>query len=311
MNWSERELEQHYFDALEKARRFKSIKEIKDFNNFVERMKIHAPFNAWLLYEQNQDLTYAMSENDWFREFGMKPKKDARPLVILNFNPCGFLYQKEDIDGDLPHDYEKRLCPKSNPMESEECRKKSEKFTKKCKTKIIDIEQVASKDLNPFGRYTDFGQGGHDPAQEFGMTDFDSYENRFKIRINIQKSEPEKLATLIHELSHIFLGHFNGHPQFNYHFRKKLKKNQNLKILEREDEDFINDRHSELSEHVREVEAEMISWLICKRIGIEVRPEKYLGYHLEGIEASEGMIHLDKYYIMSGTTRVLKFLNLE
>jgi hypothetical protein len=128
MNWSETELESKFSSSLEKARRFKSSTEIKKFNSFIDRMKIHAPFNAWLLYEQDQDLSYAMSEDDWFKKFRMRPKTDAKPLVILNFNPCGFLYKKEEIDGDLPHDYEKRLCPKPNPLEDVECRKKIESY---------------------------------------------------------------------------------------------------------------------------------------------------------------------------------------
>jgi hypothetical protein len=165
--------------------------------------------------------------------------------------------------------------------------------------------------LEYFGRNTKFGKDGHDPAKEFGMTDFDQLENRFKIYINIQKNEPEKLATLIHELGHIFLGHFNRYPALNKKYRKALKQNQNLNILDREDENFICDRYCELSHHVREVEAEMISWLTCKRLGIDIRPEHYVCEHLEEIEASAEIRRIDKYHIMTGTTRVFKFLNLK
>jgi hypothetical protein len=79
--------------------------------------------------------------------------------------------------------------------------------------------------------------------------------NSFKIMLNKTWDDNVKLSTLFHELGHLFAGHVGITSESWWKARMNLSKEQ------------------------REFEAESISYLVCKRIGLESNSDEYLsGY---------------------------------
>ena len=81
--------------------------------------------------------------------------------------------------------------------------------------------------------------------------------SRFSITLNKSYSIKEKYSTIVHELAHIFCGHLGW-----------------------EEKRWWNDR-SKVSDKIAEIEAESISFLVCKRLGLETTSESYLSSYVE------------------------------
>jgi len=78
----------------------------------------------------------------------------------------------------------------------------------------------------------------------------------FSITINSSYSVNEKYSTLIHELAHIFCGHLGVNEQSWWKNRESIDTT------------------------IAEIEAESISFLVCKRIGLETTSEAYLSNYI-------------------------------
>jgi hypothetical protein len=78
----------------------------------------------------------------------------------------------------------------------------------------------------------------------------------FKVVVNISYSQANKYSSLIHELAHIYAGHLGVLP-----------------------ESWWKSRH--LSNESVEVEAESISYLVCKRMGLQTTSEIYLSNYIK------------------------------
>lgn len=83
------------------------------------------------------------------------------------------------------------------------------------------------------------------------------YKKGFEVRVNKIHEIREQYSTLTHELAHIFLGHCG-----------------------RRQDDWWKDR-SNLEEIVEEIEAESVSFLVCKRVGLQTSSEAYLSNYVK------------------------------
>lgn len=81
-------------------------------------------------------------------------------------------------------------------------------------------------------------------------------DGRFMVKVNEAYGINEKYSTLVHELAHIYCGH--------------------LGILK---ESWWKARSS-LSLHVEEIEAESVSYLVCRRLGLKTLAMKYLSTYI-------------------------------
>ena len=80
--------------------------------------------------------------------------------------------------------------------------------------------------------------------------------NKFTIVINSTYSLNEKYSTLIHELGHIFCGHSGSYK--NSWWKARITSDNTIK----------------------EIEAETVSYLVCKRFGLKTTSEQYLSNYL-------------------------------
>jgi len=108
---------------------------------FVAKLKYLAPFNAWLLKEQNKDIDYVATAKYWKEKFNRDVKRNARAYVIMKpFSPVEFVYDVNDTYGDpLPNDI-KDFFVANGKIESNLI----ENLIKCCEKKDIKID-LASK----------------------------------------------------------------------------------------------------------------------------------------------------------------------
>lgn len=106
---------------------------------------------------------------------------------------------------------------------------------------------------------------------------------RYRLVLNKNHSPALQFATLIHELGHLFLGH--------------LGPDKKLRIAER----------PVRSEAQRELEAESVSYLVCKRQGIETNSEAYLNKYVGSHTTLES---LDVYRVMWASGHVESLLGI-
>lgn len=202
---------------------------------FISRLPRLSPFNAFLIHMQHPGVQYVATAFQWEREFGRKPKRDARPLVILvPFGPVSFVYDISETDG--------RPIPQGalRPFETR---------GKLLETVYNLTIRNASLDLIPV----------HEADFEMGTAGY-AKRNYHDFSISINRNYPleDKHSTLAHELGHIYSGHVGTTL-----------------------DTWWPDR-SEASKDVQEIEAESISFLVCRRFGLVTTSEEYLSTYVKG-----------------------------
>jgi hypothetical protein len=104
-----------------------------------------------------------------------------------------------------------------------------------------------------------FFKGGHITTIRSG---------KLEILLNEDSTNELKLAVLIHEFAHLFLGH-TGHAEI-----VKLNTDKRIKLLDRPN----------LSTSCQELEAETVSFLLCKKFGLETRSAEYIAAYIKSEE---------------------------
>jgi hypothetical protein len=189
-------------------------KNFMDLLQFINRLPRLSPFNAFLIHMQHPGAQYVATATQWEKEFSRKPKRDARPLVILiPFGPVSFVYDVSETDGDA--------FPREalRPFETRgQLSKRVYTFTlENCKRDSIPIYE------------SDFGPGKAGYAQR--------QHHDFSISINKNYPLEDKYSTLAHELGHIFSGHVGTTPDTWWPDRRKAS--QEIKEIEAESISFL------------------------------------------------------------------------
>jgi IrrE N-terminal-like domain len=230
---------------LDGSRLYRSSSNYRELLEFVTRLRNIAPFNAMLLQIQKPGMRFAASADDWAKLFNRTVKDAARPLLILwPFAPVALVYDVVDTEGaPLPEDL---LSPfrTNGPITQQ----RLEGFTQRLSSKGIDLSAV---NYGP-------GLAGNIHSLEVGLASEDRREKpAYHIRINENHDVNTQFATLIHELAHLYLGHLGADAYLQVPARTRPVKTQ------------------------RELEAESVSYIVCKRNGVESAAEAYLSGYLE------------------------------
>lgn len=236
-------------ELFHRSKKYKGSKEFFHFFNFIASFKHYSRFNTMLVYLQDASVTFFGGANFWQTKFNRYVKEDARPYLILQpFSPVMLVYDIFQTEGkETPQEFlEKGLGTKPfevkgriNPLILDEAIAIAKSWGIKISFKPLSFFNA--------GYVTTIFKGYLEIALKSGMT----YE--------------ENLAVLIHELGHLLLGH-TGHAALRQ--MTKEGKVKEMKLIKRQ-----------LSRTGEELEAETISFLICKKLGLETRAAEYLaGY---------------------------------
>lgn len=246
---------------LGRAGLYHTTRAYSELLEFVNRLPQFAPFNALLLNIQKPGLRFAATEVDWRLKYKRTIKEGARPLVILwPFGPVAFVYDLEDTEGDsLPdavaHTFRAHGWITSIAMAAFEERL----WRKGINVYFIDYGDAHAGHIGPEGTEVAFQSMSRETRPVY------------RIRINAKHEPNVQFATLVHELGHLYLGHL-GADVF-------------LKIPDR----------SAISHDNQEIEAESLSYLVCKRANVHTKSESYLARY---VKAGKPTNQIDVYALM-------------
>jgi hypothetical protein len=235
--------------------------------DFVVRLRNFAPFNAMLLQIQKPGLTYAASEADWLARFGRWPKDGARPLLILW--PFGPVALVYDVI-----DTDGRALPQDvaaflahGPIGEPEIAAFRDRTARR---------NILWDDL-------DAGDGLAGSIRRIRKATKEGERSVYRMLVNKNHAPAVRFATLAHELAHLFLGH--------------LGLDDALRIPSRS----VPDRRR------RELEAESVAYVVCKRNGVTSKSETYLANF---VRENTTVDILDVYQVMRAAGQVETLLGL-
>lgn len=240
------------FDA---AGKYRTGRELGALFQFIRRLPTYAPYNAMLLHIQQPGTTFVAPASRWREAYQRSVKPNARPLVILQpRGPVMFVFDVADTEPlpDAPPLPREVIAPFETIGGT--VGNRLPRLIEGAKRDGVRITEVAqgSQSAGSIRR----AEPGHTirlirrvqgKEQQVGIP------LRYEVLINEHLGPETAYATLVHELAHLYCGHL-GTP----------------------DPEWWPERT--MLDHVaREFEAEAVSHLVCRRIGIGTRSEEYLG----------------------------------
>ncbi|MFO8006494.1 MAG: ImmA/IrrE family metallo-endopeptidase [Candidatus Brocadiia bacterium] len=254
---------------LERTRLYRSSRDYQELLDFTCRLRNFAPYNAMLLQIQKPGLTFAASAYDWWHRFGRRPKEDARPLIILwPFGPFALVYAILDTEGrDLPRDA-MAFYARGKVNEARMHRFRCLLSRKNIECVCVDEGDARAGAIAVTGTVRD-AKGGI--LKHYGM------------KINRNHPPATQFATLAHELGHLFLGH--------------LGPDKALRVPERPTSNPMQ----------RELEAESVSYMVCRRSGVKSSSERYLASF---VRDHDTIARVDVYQVMKAAGQVEALLEL-
>lgn len=257
------ETEQSHLDLL-----FERVEHYRQSQHFFELMKMCSRFrhlnvyNAMLVNIQKPASRYVLREREWRKEFNRSIKPNAQPLVILvPFGPVDFLFEIGDTESN----------GKSSPSDEEILDTIAQPYKTKREAKERDLNKMMSLcafhgiafDMNmnagvDLGGKIEISQTPRiNQKVEIGKGLFCDIPAPYLISVNKQASNGMKLATIAHELGHLFCKHQPAPADWKQWETRNLPR------------------------AAKEFEAESVSWLICERLNIGNPSEEYLSHYLD------------------------------
>lgn len=244
-------------ELFQRSLRFRDTYEFFSFFKFIGKVLHYSHYNAMLVYWQNKDVKYFGTPGYWKNKFGRTVKENARPYVIIvPFGPAALAYDLYETEGEeSPEEFINRGLRggifKINGNLPEVLLKEI-------------IQNLAEYNISVEFKYFRFNKGGET---------YDYSDNSVKIFVSSEFSPEQAFATLIHELAHNFLGHLG-----EKYLIKKSHKIDEKKEGEKLEKIHIKARN--VSSSIREIEAEVVSYIVCSRWNLEKDPLEYISWHI-------------------------------
>lgn len=246
----------------------RGVKVFDEFLEFVRRFNRFSAFNAMLIENQRPGATAVGFRDQWLA-VGRRIKPGAIPIAILwPFAPVRWVYELNDTYGrDVPlhmtDPFAVLGAPPgaswSNTVQAADRRGVRVELTGRWGNRLAGIAGLL-----------------HQTADS-ATTTANARRHRWLIQINEQLDLGARIATLAHELGHIYCGHVGAHP-----------------------EGFWPDRSGTLTHSQREMEAEAVAYLVCTRFNLEVRSAEYLKNHV----TPENLLAISKRMIIEATNKI-------
>lgn len=221
---------------LTQSKLYHTSKDYKALLDFIVQLKAFAPFNALLLQIQKPGLSFAASAFEWWHTFGRRPKAGARPLLILW--PFGPVALVYDV-----------MDTEGNKLPDD-----VNSFIAHGPVNFTDMVQFEHRVTKAGISYIKVDAGDRSAGRIEVVKRSTSKKDKSLYRVHINKNHKPaaQFCTLAHELGHLFLGHLGVDPS------RKIPNCPELNLKQ------------------RELEAESVAYIICKRHGVESKSETYL-----------------------------------
>ena len=264
---------------LEDSRLYHSSADYLKLLDFVVKLRNFAPFNAMLLQIQKPGLSYAASALDWRERFNRRPKRDARPLLILwPFGPVALVYDVQDTEGDpLPADVS--FFQASGEITAE----RMERFLVLMERKGIKHDRFDGGDYRAGSIEATQKPPEKKRGQKKGEKKKTEKPSEYLMRLNKNHAPNVQFSTLAHELGHLFLGHLGPDERLSIPKRPQMTLAQ------------------------MELEAESFAYLACSRNGVECKSQTYLADY---VSKHMSVDNLDIYQIVKAVGQMEALLEL-
>lgn len=209
---------------------------VQELLAFTTKLLAFAPFSALLLHIQKPGLTHAATAHDWWDRFRRVPKKGTRPLLVLR--TMGPVDFVFDIQ-----DTEGDPVPEdafSFPTFGDLSKKRFAEFLQSVAGERIDIVELNA------------GDGSAGWIRLIEKSKAKKGKHRYQLAYNGNHPPATCFVTVAHELAHLFLGHLGDDPG------RRVPNKRNVPL------------------ELREVEAEMVAYLVAMRNGLKPKSESYL-----------------------------------
>jgi len=254
----EREATRRALDELfRNTARYSSSGAYQELLDFVSGFRSYSPYNAMLVNIQMRGARYVAPASRWYHEYKRRIRPGARPLVILQpMGPVMFVFDVSDTE---PEEGAPKLPAKvTDPFQVHKGAVRGElahTIENAMRDGIEVTEQDAGSQSAGLIRTTERNQYLAFLERQHPKPQYVRVLLRYELLLNKKHSAEVRYATLTHELAHLYCGHL-GTPNPKW----------------------WPDRRG-LSPLVVEFEAESISYLVCRRLGIHSPSAEYLaGY---------------------------------
>ncbi|MGH7616611.1 MAG: hypothetical protein ACREPM_05225 [Gemmatimonadaceae bacterium] len=275
-------------DLFTVAGRYRDTKDFKDLLDFTIRFRAYSPFNAMLLHIQMAGAQFVAPASRWRRDYGRRIKRGERPLVILQpMGPVMFVF---DLAQTEPDAFGAREIPSAvlNPFTVVGAMGEQLELTiKNCARDGVGVQFIEQGSQGAGlvqcvipGEYILFEtKGGPQP-------EYLRVARTYDIQLNRAHNRPTSYATLVHELAHLYCGHL-GTPNPAW---------------------WPDRRGMEVD--TCEFEAESVSYLVCRRLGIETPSASYLSNYAKSNEQTPS-ISLDRVMASAGLVEQMGKIRLK
>ncbi|WP_292932559.1 ImmA/IrrE family metallo-endopeptidase [Novosphingobium sp. PASSN1] len=271
-----------------------------EFMEFCARFRRHSVFNARLIQIQRRGATAVASAKEW-RTAGRHVLADARPIIILMpFAPVVHVYDIEDTGPPINREAMNDPFAVTGAVHPANIAAALDRLSDAC-LKSTQFRVHIERDRMGFNLAgTAAYQGQLDlpvpqprPGEEHGFvvsSELPRISQKTKkkerwipvwrVKVNDRMTPAQQLATIAHELGHIFCGHTGecgGHHDHS---------------------GWPNRRG--LEEHICEMEAEAVAWLVARRAGLETKSAEYLKRHV----AKGGTAQVDVSLVERAASRI-------
>lgn len=239
-NENDRKVLDELFELTFQYRKTKSYFELM---KFITSFRHYSFFNAMLIHIQMSGAVYVAPPERWWNEYKRTIKPGARLLVILRpKGPVMFVFDVSETEGKpLPDEIENPYGIRSGKLNGE--------YKKVCENCARDGVKVHYAKL---GSIEAGSISNASFSREFLSFDKEKVEVRYEIELNLNASDETNFAIMAHELAHLYCGHLGtSNPKWW--------------------PDRIGLKHD-----ICEFEAESVSYMVCKRLGLDTPSEKYL-----------------------------------
>lgn len=246
----------------------RGVKVFDEFLAFVRRFNRFSAFNAMLIENQRPGATAAGFRDQWLA-VGRRIKPGTVPIAILwPFAPVRWVYELNDTYGNpVPSHTSDPLEVLGTPPGA----------SWSATVQAADRRAVRVELTDRWGNRRAGIAGVLHQTADAATTSTTGRRHRWLVQVNDQLDLGARIATLAHELGHIYCGHVGAHP-----------------------EGFWPDRSGKLTHSQCEMEAEAVAYLVCMRFKLEPRSAEYLKSHV----TPENLLAISKRMIIEATNKI-------
>jgi len=270
-------------------RLFKAIEDFRSSRFFLELLefcanfKLLAPYNAMMAKTQMPSARYVLTERNWAQMYKRRPKRNARPLVILRkYGPVDYVFEigdTEPIPGLLmPFSEEEILESIASPYSTDG------EISKELYDNLVNAMSYYGIELDKFRVASSFGAEIRKTPCKVNVRGVEA-DGHYVVSINDKADMNTAFASICHELGHFFCYHL---------------------IAPKTGKDNWWTWRS-LSWAQKEFEAEIVSYIICERYGVGNKSWEYLSHVLGKDKQIPDGISVDR--VFKAANEVERMLN--